>query len=212
MSLNFLSSIRPSETLPGSESGWPVREAETPETRGSSFQENSGFFEGYHFAESECVGEMISIEGANPPDVLGAGAIGACGSDGAGAKGAAPPIVYDAFPKFESTSVPFPSAASTEPAEKATEAVPALSARRVTFAIVPLCPVNGVGVPPLKVIVPASFEYDGSVVHRLNTEPSFETPETERSDVSNDTVPSAAFTPAPPVSSTSRATNVFPAA
>ena len=54
--------------------------------------------------------------------------------------------------------------------------------------------VNGVGLPPPNVIVPAAFENVGSVVHKEKTEPVLPTLTTDKSAGSNFKAASTAFT------------------
>ena len=106
--------------------------------------------------------------------------------------------------------VPFPSAARMDPLANESAVVPAFFALNVIAMMVPRVE-NGLGVPPLKEMVPPVFEYDGSAVHSEKTEPSFETADTERRLASNVMVPSVALTLWPAGSTTTLTVNVFPA-
>ena len=94
------------------------------------------------------------------------------------------------------TSVPRPSAASTDALVKATAGAPSFKARNVTLTKLEV-PVNGVGIPPPNLMIPDALEKVGSTVHNEKTEPSLVTLTTESKLGSYLRLASTAFTLCP---------------
>ena len=91
------------------------------------------------------------------------------------------------------TSVPRPSAASTDADATDTFPEPSFRTLKVTVRRFDFAE-KGVGLPPPKVIVPAAFENVGSVVHNEKTDPTFEILTTESVVLSKLNCASTAFT------------------
>jgi len=110
--------------------------------------------------------------------------VGGGGVEGVGSDGAEAEIVNVALDFVPAISVPLPSAARIEAAEKETTALPSRAALKVTERSV-FFPDSAVVFPPSKEIVPLALSKDGSTAQRENAELFFDTPVTVRREGSN---------------------------
>ena len=98
-----------------------------------------------------------------------------------GAGGASAKNIKDAWRLLFNISVPKPSLALTASEEKSNDAEPGSLILKTTLKILPADPVNpGVGIPPLKEIVPALLEKFGSKTHNEKIDPNLLTEVTSK--------------------------------
>src|SRR3989344_3360825 len=134
-SLNSFDSIVPSDVLGGTALADLLMRALTPSRSGDNFHLNVAVFAAYHFAESGCVGEIISIFTLNPIEAAGAGSgLPAAGAGTGEGELAASHKAKEDFPDSESTFVPFPSAARIDAPVMDRAALPALTTLNVIFS------------------------------------------------------------------------------